>query len=361
MFNRFKTGLCRALALGLALFSGGPPICQAGSAASRPNTVVVTNYHGWTNAILLGNGQVEAVVVPEAGRVMQFRFAGSTNGPFWENSKLYGKPSSAANWSTTGAIGGDKSWPAPQSDWGAGWPPPTGFDGTPYSSAIANQIWMLNTTNLLTDRFAVTNNAVTISSPIDSGYKIQIYRTIQLVPLQPVMQIRTVFRRFEGATRTNPVSVWTITQVNDPAGIFVPVPAQSIFAPADYFQLGRGLPAQFTYANGLISLKRDPAAQRHLGFDADSLVWIGDDIALRIDAPRGAGLSKTNYPNGGCNTVIYTNPGTDAPYVELECFGPLRILPAGQTMEFVTTYTLFHRTDANPEVEARKVLGLPAR
>jgi hypothetical protein len=349
MFNRSKTLLCRLLAPGLALFST-PLMAQL---ATPPVVVSNYNYHGWTNAILLGNGQVEAVVVPDAGRVMQFRFAGSTNGPFWENSRLYGKPSSAANWSTTGAIGGDKSWPAPQSDWGTGWPPPTGFDGTPYTYGITN---LLIVRSGSTNGF--TNTVVTISSPIDSGCKIQITRFIQLDLLRPVMRIRTVFQRFGGATRTNPVSVWTITQVADPAGIFVPVPAQSVFAPADYFQLGRGLPAQFTNANGLISLNRDPAAQRHLGFDADSLVWVGGDTAMRIDAPRAPGLSKTNYPNGGCNTVFYGNNGTEAPYVELECFGPLTKLAPGQTVDLLTTYTLFHRTETNPEAEARKVLTL---
>jgi hypothetical protein len=104
MLTRFNTALLRSLALGLSLLSAAPLMAQLGAPAA-----VVTNYHGWTNAIILANGRVEAVIVPAAGRVMQFRFAGASNGPFWENSKLFGKPSSAANWNTTGAIGGDKS------------------------------------------------------------------------------------------------------------------------------------------------------------------------------------------------------------------------------------------------------------
>ena len=343
-----KAGRCRAVGLGImAVLSGGAllgqPALPAGrSEVNRPNIVAVTNYHGWTNAFLLSNGKVEALVVPNAGRVMQFRFAGSTNGPFWENAKLYGITSSAANWNTTGAFGGDKSWPAPQSDWGRGWPPPTGFDGNPCTCAI-------------------TNGVVTMTGVLDSAYKIQVTRTIQLDFDQAVLRINTVFQRFNSATRTNPVGVWVITQVSDPVGIYVAVPAQSIFAPADYYQLGSGLPAQFKNANGLISFTRDPAAQRHLGFDANSLVWVGTNVSMRIDAPRVAGLSKTNYPNGGCNTVAYTNNGSDAPYVELECFGPLTNLLAGQTVAFVTTYTLFPRTESNPDTEARKVLGLPVQ
>ena len=64
--------------------------------------------------------------------------------------------------------------------------------------------------------------------------------------------------------------------------------------------------------------------------------------------------------NGGCSTVVYTNPNP-TPYEELECFGPLTNLLAGQTMSFVTTYTLFNRTENDPEAEGRKILGLPAR
>src|SRR5471032_2140744 len=182
----------------MLLFSGG-------SLMSQPAMPVVpADYNGWTNAIVLGNGLVEAVIVPDAGRVMQFRFAGGTNGPFWENPKLFGKISANNNWNTTGAFGGDKSWPAPQSDWRGGWPPPTGFDGSPYTCSI-------------------TNGVVTITSPVDSAYKIQVTRTIELAAHQPVMRINTVFRRFDSATRTNPVAAWVIAQFKDPAGIYVPV------------------------------------------------------------------------------------------------------------------------------------------
>lgn len=319
-------------------------LCSSGNLMSQtamPTVqTVVTDYNGWSNAIVLNNGLVEAVVVPAAGRVMQFRFIGSTNGPFWENPKLFGKTSANNNWNTTGAFGGDKSWPAPQTDWRGSWPPPTGFDGNPYT-------------------YGITHGTVTLTSVIDSAYKIQVTRTIELVPNQPVMRIKTVFERFDSATRTNPVAVWVITQFNDPAGIYVPVPYPSIFAPTNYQQLGSGLPAQFTNERGLISLTRDPAAQRHLGFDAGSLAWVGTDVSLRMDAPRVAGLPATNYPNGGSSTVVYTNPNP-TPYVELECFGPLTNLLSGQTVSFTTTYTLFKRSEPTPEAEGRKILGLPA-
>src|SRR5437764_10455691 len=76
--------------------------------------LVRTNYHGWADSILLSNGRVEAVIVPAIGRVMQFRFAGEEDGPFWENRALDGiKPEpDSKEW---GNFGGAKTWPAPHS------------------------------------------------------------------------------------------------------------------------------------------------------------------------------------------------------------------------------------------------------
>src|SRR5712691_2985388 len=48
------------------------------------------NYHGWADSLLLNNGQVEAVVVPAIGRVMQFHFVGEDD-ILWENEKLQGQ------------------------------------------------------------------------------------------------------------------------------------------------------------------------------------------------------------------------------------------------------------------------------
>ena len=305
---------------------------------NAPNRAVVTNYNGWTNAVLLNNGLVEAVIVPNAGRVLQFRFLGATNGPFWENLTMYGQSATPSSWNTPGAFGGDKAWPSPQSDWG--WPPPAGFDGSP---------------NLV----EITNGVVVLTNSVDSAYQVRTTRIVELAFDEPVMRITTVFDRVAATARTNNlVGIWTIAQVQDPVRCFVPVRSQSVFA-AGYHQLGTGLPAQFQNTNGLISFGRDPIASHKLGFDADSLVWVGTNLSLRIDAPRVPGSAITSYPDGGCNTEVYTNPGTNAAYVELECLGPLSLLPVGAQIQFQATYTLFNRTESDPEAEARKILNLP--
>ena len=54
------------------------------SSISAKITVTKTNYQGWQDSYILSNGQVEAVIVPKVGRVMQFRFKDGEN-TFWEN------------------------------------------------------------------------------------------------------------------------------------------------------------------------------------------------------------------------------------------------------------------------------------
>jgi len=139
--NRSEAGRCPVIVLGImAVFSGGalmsqpaqPATPSAGARANRPTTAVVTNYHGWTKAILLSNGRVEALIGSEAGRVMQFRFAGGADGPF---GKI---PSSTDHILHDELEHSRRHWrrqvmAAPQSDWPrhAPWSPPFGFDGNP--------------------------------------------------------------------------------------------------------------------------------------------------------------------------------------------------------------------------------------
>src|SRR5450631_4110658 len=124
-----------------------------GQSVSAPVTAVVTNYHGWDNAVSLNNGVVEAIIVPTVGRVQQFRFAGDTNGALWENPRTLGRAPTGSGFYPK--FGGDKAWPSPQSEWG--WPPPKGFDGT------------VNTVSF-------TNGIVTLVTPVDAVYGIRTTR-----------------------------------------------------------------------------------------------------------------------------------------------------------------------------------------
>lgn len=298
-----------------------------------PNPVAYTNYHGWSNSIVLNNGIVEALIVPTIGRIMQFRFIGE-EGPFWENRSLDGQnpDPESGTWKN---FGGDKTWPAPQSDWpnfaGRGWPPPKAFDSMSVTAGVATGV-------------------VTLTSPVDPGYGIRTRRRIELHPEEPVMRVTTTYEKISGAT--NRVSVWVITQLNDPSRVFIPAAQSSLF-PQGYILQSDSPPSGLIVTNGLISLTRDRVTGHKIGSDAGTLLWVGQSVSLRIDSPRVEG---EDYADNGSSAEVYTNPNPEA-YVELELLGPLQILKAGEQIERTSSFTLVHRTEATAEAEARKILG----
>ncbi|MHB8522879.1 MAG: DUF4380 domain-containing protein [Limisphaerales bacterium] len=295
-------------------------------------TVTRTSYHGWANAIVLGNGQVEAVIVPAIGRVMQFRFVGE-EGPFWENRELDGQAPNpnAVEW---GNFGGDKTWPAPQSEWprltDRAWPPPPAFDSMPVQATVKADV-------------------VTLVSPVDPFFGIRTHRSIALDPKKPILTITTTYEKVAG--QLSRVSIWTITQLKDPVGVYLPVPEHTLF-PEGYDQQSESAPPSLRVYNGLISLTRDSRTSYKIGSDAGTLLWVGEKAMVRIDSKR---VRNGQYPDHGCSAEVYTNGGRAA-YVELELVGPLHTLRFGDRMERENVYTLLRRSDKDPETDARKLL-----
>jgi hypothetical protein len=284
------------------------------------------DYRGWPDSILLGNGLVEAVIVPAVGRVMQFRLAGTSEGPFWENPGFAGQrlapdPNGWVNY------GGDKAWPAPQGAWahfaGHLWPPPGGFDGLPTTPVI--------------DGFSVT-----LVSPVDPGFGICVRRRVELDPNRPVMTITTSFEKKSGPP--SEIGVWVITQLNDPVEIHVLVPNPS--GPrVGYNRLSEELPPNLREVDGRLIITRDPHAKHKIGARSGTLVWVGRNEVLRIDS---APVPGGKYPDGGSSAEVYTN-SDPLPYVELEMLGPLVTLEPGHTIERVSTYSLSPATGGHSE------------
>lgn len=305
-------------------------LIQGKGQAASPVVVSRSSHLGWTNAWKLSNGKVEALVVPETGRVMQFRFAGETNGPFWENPVLAGKSMPDQPWAAAhGSFGGDKTWPAPQSAWN--WPPPDIFDAAPLEARTEGDTLLL-------------------TSPVSPRFGIRTERRVSLDATGPVMRIVTTYHKVAGEPVD--VGVWVITQVRDPVAVFVPVPANSRF-PAGT-TTNWGVPSAVLKRSGdLLRLTRDPKEAHKIGNDGPSMVWVGPQELLRIDIPRVPG---GDYVDDGCSVEVYTNPDP-VPYVELETLGPQRRLQRGDTLSATNTYTLFRRQSADDEAEVRRVLA----
>lgn len=307
--------------------------------AGQPAEVSTMEYHGWAGSLVLNNGIVEAVVVPKIGRLMQFRFAGEEDGPFWENRSLDGQTTDPES-STWQNYGGDKAWPAPQADFpivgDRSWPPPRAFDSM---MAEAEE----------------SNGMVTLTSPVDPYYGIRTIRRIQLVPGANSMVVSTTFERVQAPTKEDrPVGVWVVTQLGDPELMNAPVPEDTAFGTRGLINLGSSNP--FILArnvNGLIRFTRSDASSYKIGMDGDSLMWMDEEVVVRMDSPRVPG---EEYADGGCSTEIYTNPSPA--YVELEMLGPLHDVAVGETIERIVVYTLYRRQESDPMVEARKLFGL---
>ncbi|MBX3735001.1 MAG: hypothetical protein KF791_20690 [Verrucomicrobiae bacterium] len=297
---------------------------------AAPVTVARTNHQGWSSAWKVSNGIVETIVVPEVGRVMQFRFAGATNGPFWENPALAGKPMPDQPWTAAhGSFGGDKSWPAPQSLWN--WPPPDVFD----TSAVEAR---------------AEPGALRLTSPVSPRFGVRTERRVLLEPDQPVLRIETTYHKVAG----EPVSlgVWVITQVADPVAVYLPVPPDTRFESGTSAMWGP-VPATLSRRGNLLRLTRDTRASHKVGNEGVSMVWVGAHELLRVDIPRIAGGT---YADDGCSVEVYTNPDP-VPYVELETLGPQRWLAVGDSVAATNTYRLFRRELTDDEADARRVLA----
>jgi len=296
--------------------------------------LIRTNYHGWTNSILVSNGRVEAVIVPQVGRVMQFRFAGDGDGPFWENPALAGKAPlpESKEW---GNFGGDKTWPAPQSDWDKitprAWPPPVGFDAMPNEAQV--------------DGFIVT-----LVSPVDPHYGIRARRRIELDLDRPVMTITTTYEKVSGTPQR--ISVWVITQLKDPVAVYANLPLSEHFREG-YTRQSDELPANLKVDEGVLSLTRDPKTGHKIGTDASTLVWVGKEAVVRIDAPHRV---FGEYPDEGSSAEIYTS-ADPLQYVELEMLGSLSKMISGKRTTRSSTYTLLRRTEVDPDLEVRKLFS----
>jgi len=308
---------------------------------SRDPSVVdrAASFHGWS-ALVIHNRHQRVTVVPAIGRVMGFDFAEAgaapEQGPFWSHPQL--GPALVPDGEGWINHGGDRAWPAPQSDWprfsGRGWPPPATFDAQPYTASVQQ-------------------SAVEMVSAVDPAYGIRVHRRVSLV--EEGLLIDTRYEKVQGDPVR--VAVWTISQLDPPERMFVRLPAASTFAGGFHSQLPA--PPRDARVDGrLLSLARDPKDKTMLVSDGDALMWLGQRQALVIETlsqspPPSAGDPRA-WP-GGAHAQIYTSPDGDQRYVELELFGPLADLRVGQSCSMLVRYQLLRRAEADPLREAQRI------
>ena len=351
-----RTSLCLSLCLvllpSIGAFAAPKKLAVPKTAAFAPVTVTRITWQGWPGSIRLSNGLVEAVIVPTIGRIMAFQFVGypETN-PIFVNKDWLGKTVAEADPTQWASFGGDKLWPAPQSDWPKhnvrAWPPDQTFDGDP---EIAE---------LLPD-------GVRLTTPNSVAFAAHATRTITLHPNQARLYIaQTLWKDPDAASPETlptgltpeqggrlgrdgfPLGIWSITQTRGDETVFLPLSSFGKF-PLGYIPMGDPgtvVPSElFTVQGGTLRIVRDTHGTHKVGTDSGA-GWIAslysNDVLFSLHEPYQAGAS---YPDGGLPLEIYTN---DNPaYVEMELLGPLTSLTHGNKI----THDIYWQLQRLPRV-----------
>lgn len=295
-------------------------------------------YRGFTDAVRISNGSVEAIVVPSiGGRLMRFATIGGEN-VLWENPTVpISQAGQSGNW------GGEKSWPWPQDDWtdrtGQGWPPPPASDQYAYQCQIEP-------------------DGVKLTSQTLAGYDLQIVREFKMSPAGAELIQNISFAATGPAAAQTPAGVWSIAEVPVTKNIFVRQTAGTFRA------LGfSAWPTPGKSIAGILVLDRPADHKSKIGLDADLIaVAIRNQllsIELRDVSPPAAGYVA------GERAQLYTEPDSSPEvaglggFTELEFTSPTGIVST-QPVRMTTVWKLEPLTQADdPAAIARKLSTKP--
>lgn len=314
----------------LGALLGGGLVCLASGAVAKPASVRVTRetYRGWAGAYRLSNGTVDAVVVPQIGRVMAFHFTGRPEtSPFFNNKLWLGKaapptpdPRNPKTFPTEWHnYGGDKLWPSPQSDWPkrqpVGWPPDPTIDTGPYTVKRLR-------------------NGLRLVGPVSPFFGVRVIRDITLRPGAARVFLQDTFtrpRRATGKLTGFPIGIWSITQVRGDATVYLPLNLKGHFPGVGLVSLTDkpGVPPNAKTHDDLLAVTRPSNVSTKIGVD-NSAGWMacafGGDLLFSEHFTR---LPRATYPDKNTNAQVYTNGDDTQAYIEMEVLGPLVSLNPG--------------------------------
>ena len=285
-------------------------------------------------AYKLTNGAVDAIVVPEIGRVMSF---GKTGGP---NLLWNAEPSTIAKtgWKN---YGGDKTWLSPQSNWklfhgNDGWPPEPALDGEPLKADV------------------LSGGKLRLTSGI-SKTGIRLIRTMYFDDNGEFVVEQTA-RKEAGAPLK--AGIWSITQVVPGQAVFFPVNSDTQYKDGFFrFSNNQSQTATRVKPNLIrVDPKSGPGGAK-MGFDTkiSALASVKDGVALVQKSARPDGQYPDGADEAGFPTELYINGDPKNYYQELEILGPLQNYYVGTSNTHTVRWSLHDlpSTDADsPEVLA---------
>jgi len=313
----------RSLIIFFSLFCATASAQTPGVDAGAPVSIIETSpYRGFTNAIVLQNDYLRAVILPSIGRLMEIRLLDSEN-PLRSAAILdKGRSSDTNTWPNDG---GNWVWPAGQSGWpdafGRGHPPPV-FD-SPASEWTASA-WKR------ADGAQFCRLQVSVGEPMH----VRVTREFLLSKKSARLEIsQRIDRVLESKL---PVTIRTVTQLTRADEVVLPLDAGTDLIAADKKPVPPG--CVVTCSNAAVINTRDVVETK--AGSASPRNWIAGRkgnlvliLTVRPDNAAGA------YPDKGCRVEMFTNKGLG--YTELETRSEERALAPGETAANTITLAIY--------------------
>ncbi|HEX8237629.1 MAG TPA: hypothetical protein VF600_16850 [Abditibacteriaceae bacterium] len=291
---------------------------------SQPTQLTQVTYQG-RKAFRLSDGRSEAIIVPEIGRVMSYGFVGGPN-------LLWNAAPQSLDYGGWKNYGGDKTWPAPQSDWpvkvGRAWPPLAEWDGDPQGAETLVG-GRLRTTSSVAKRLGAR---VVREYSFGADGDLVVAQTVEKLRGAPMM-----------------LSIWSVAQLNAPQAVFLPLNAQSAYKDNFHWISKGNMPGVATPLSPTLLQVRPTlvapfSSGYKIGVDAPvsaiAAMFNTTAFVIRSTRPEGA------YPDGaeaaGFPVELYDSGDSDQArhYVELEILSPLRLFNAGISWTHTTRWSL---------------------
>jgi hypothetical protein len=336
------TGLLAAVAVPIGLC-----VVSAVSSSAAPSVISSTTYKGQA-AFRLTDGRSEAVVVPALGRVMRY---GLVDGPnvLWNSPPERSfKPGDWKNW------GGDKVWPAPQSQWaglaGPGWPPHPTFDGRPHQAEV------LPASSGAAGTAAKPPRLRTIG-PLMAGFGARVVREYYFDPATGDLVIEQALKKEEGVPLL--MALWSVTQIPPPDAAFVPLNSDSPYKNNFYWFAGKAPLGTATVAVSPTLLRFKPSRGSYkLGADAPlaAVAAARDGLAFVLRSAKRPGQYPEGAEGSGFPVTIWNQDDAEpaARYVELEMMSPLTAPKPGEQIVSLMRWSLHRLPDGGvdrPEIQ----------
>jgi hypothetical protein len=286
-------------------------------------------------ALRLVNNSIELVIVPElGGRVMSYGPIGCNF--LFQNTQLTGRQhpipeGSPAELSEerlkSGMLlyGGEKTWLAPQDDWGMS--PYMALDHGVYATQIET---------------VKDGLQITLTSPVCQETFLQITRILHF----PEKGSKVSFcQRLENCgTRPVSKSLWQVTMLKHPAWVTFPVDASSSYPEGIKWWEGlQTVPDLMQKIKKGWLVRCEKMREFKLGSDVSG-GWVDILVSPDNDLQRSAMIFRKEYPQGsgpyahGCAVEIYNS--VLMPYLEVEVVSPLTTLQPGEEMVYCLAWSL---------------------